>query len=109
MARSVAGQLAAPAAVGYSVWKPPFHHTPHALISVFHTTGSHGAQNGGGGAGGAHTGTTVSGGIGPPCPGGGRRSRPGGAGLPGAAMLAAGPSPGAGSGDGGGGRGGAGW
>jgi hypothetical protein len=86
----------------YSVWKLPFHQTPQALNSVFQTTGCHGAQKGGGGAGGAHMGTTASCGIGPPCPGGGRKSRPGGAGLPGAATFAPGPSSGAGIGHGGG-------
>jgi hypothetical protein len=62
----------------YKVWKLPFHQTPQALSSVFQTTGCHAAQNGGG-AGGAHMGTTASCGIGPPCPGGGRKSRPCGA------------------------------
>src|ERR1700755_942292 len=52
-------------------------------MSVFQTTGSHGAQYGGGGAGGAHTGTTASSGRGPACPGG-MKSRLGSAAPPGA-------------------------
>lgn len=51
-------------------------------MSVFQTTGSHGAQYGGGGAGGAQTGTTASSGSGPACPGG-MNSRPGSAVPPG--------------------------